>query len=517
MSLKDILNANSKKSSTTQGFSGSIISGASINQKQEYGSSSIEDSSVGSTTMEDTNAVIDRSVKFTITRDDDGCKYAYENDGTIFNAASRKDNIINNGFIVKIKDENNKKSEKAKELIEKRIIELGLQDRVSSSITNRSCYGFSVTRVIPDKKGDIIGLVDISSFECTPIMDLSTGTLGGKTGKGLDPYKKTKEVAIIQKGNEITYTSLGASTVQYKYFYFSNDEIIAIGNNDRGMFKGVSDVMRSLRYVEIKKTLENVVDLVTRRFGPQVWVSIGNADYNLSTADIPQSYLTDADGDLIDPSTARANYKNDVMTTLNTEIKKWVDGDSLVQLAEYGITPTVINPSSGLFDYHKYIELMADFIKMTVLGLDIDGRTDVTSGVMQDKLTRDIRDKSIKERTKFTQVINSRITEPILKANGFESDIVYIEFNELDTMDEERDVKIELMKSDAIYNYMKGGFKRPPEFLIKKWGFTEEDLNAIVLPQEKKEELDNSGNDDDNEVDNSPGARAVRDDLNRGR
>lgn len=512
MSLKDILNANSKKI-PNMGFSGSIIAGASINEKKESGSSSIEESTVGSTTMEDTEPVVDRSVKFTITRDDDGCKYAYENDGTVFNSTSRRDNIINNGFIVKVKDEDNKKSEKAKELIENRIIELELQDRTSSSITNRSCYGFSVTKKISSKKGDIIGLVDISAFECTPINDLSTGTLGGETGKGLDPDKKNKEVAIIQKGNEITYTSLGASVTQDKYFYFSNEEIITIGNNDRGMFKGVSDIMRSLRYVEIKKTLENVVDLVTRRFGPQVWVSIGNADYNLSTADIPQSYLVNDDGDLIDPSIARANYKNDVMTTLNTEIKKWVDGDSLVQLAEYGITPTVINPSSGLFNYREYIELMADFIKMTVLGLDIDGRTDVTSGVMQDKLTRDIRDKSIKERVRYIQIINKEITEPILKANGFKSDIVSIEFVELDTMDEERDVKIELMKSDAIYNYMKGGFKRPPEFLIKKWGFTEEDLKAIVLPQEKKEELDN----DDDEEDNSPGARAVRDDLNRGR
>lgn len=497
-------------SSPKKGFSAQVVAGESVKRKTD-GSSPYENITSGNISMDDTTAVVDRSVKINITRDDAGCKYAYENDGAVRNAVTRKDNIINNGFVVKTIDPDDKKLQEGKIFLEKRIAELGLQDRVSSMVTNRSCYGFSVTKILFKGK-DIIGLVDISSDECTPIRDLDTGMLGGKAGKGLAP-NKNKEVAVIQEGHVITYSSLGESSTIDKYFYFSNEEIISIGNNDRGMYKGVSDVMESLRYVEIKKALENVVDIIARRFGPQIWVTVGNENHNLSEVDIPSSYLRDTDGNLVDPDLARKNFKTAKMNALNTEIQRWVDGDSLVQLAEYGIKADVINPSSKVFPYREYIELMADFIKTTILGLDIAGRVDVTSGIMQDKLTRDIRDSAIKERKKYIDILTAKVFNPILKAHGYKEDSIYVEFEELDVMDEERDVKIEETKSKTVYNYMKGGFTKPPEFLIKKWGLTEEDVNSIVTQSEQKEEL----KDEKKENPDDPSVRKKIDDLNRGR
>lgn len=502
------LNFSSKKKEA--GFSAQVIAGEVI-KKSTDGSSPYENISSGDISMDDTTAVKDRSVKINITRDDAGCKYAYENDGAVFNSISRKDNIINNGFVVKTIDPDDEKLKEGKLFLENRIAQLGLQDRVSSMIVNKSTYGFSVTKKIT-KGRDIIGLVDISSDECTPIRDLNTGMLGGKGSKGLDP-SSNKEVAIIQEGNEITYGSLGESTTIIKYFYFANEEIISIGNNDRGMYKGVSDVMRALRYVEIKKTLENVVDIIARRFGPQIWVTVGNENHNLSDVDIPSSYLRDSDGNLVDPDLARKNFKSAAMTAINTEIQQWVDGDSLVQLAEFGVSASVINPSSKVFPYREYIELMADFIKTAILGLDTPGRVDVTSGEMQDKLTRDIRDSAIKERKKIIDILTSKLFNPILEANGYKIGTIYVEFEELDMMDEERDAKIEEIKSKTIYNYMKGGLIKPPEFLTKKWGFTEEDVKTIMTQTEQKDEL----NEEKKENPDDPAVKKKIDDLNRGR
>lgn len=502
------LNFSSKKKEA--GFSGQVIAGETI-KKPTDGSSPYENVSSGDTAMDDTSAVKDRSVKINITRDDAGCKYAYENDAAVFNSVSRKDNIINNGFVVKTIDPDDEKLKEGKLFLENRIAQLGLQDRVSSMITNKATYGFSVTKVLI-KGRDIIGLVDISSDECVPIRDLNTGMLGGESGKGLDP-NSSKEVAIIQKGNTIVYDATGESTTTEKYFYFANEEIISMGNNDRGMYKGVSDVMRSIRYVEIKKTLENVVDIIARRFGPQIWVTVGNENHNLSDVDIPSTYLRDGDGNLVDPDLARKNYKSAAMTAINTEIQQWVDGDSLVQLAEYGVSASVINPSSKVFPYREYIELMADFIKTTILGLDTPGRVDVTSGEMQDKLTRDIRDSAIRERNNIMDVLTLMLFNPILEANGYEIGTIFVEFEELDMMDEERDARIEELKSKAIYNYMKGGFTKPPDFLIKKWGLTEEDVASIITQTEQKEEL----KEEKEENPDDPAVKKKIDDLNRGR
>lgn len=519
-----------------KGFSASVIPGETI--KQVAGSATSEDTTSGSTTMVDSNAVVDRSVKFSITRDDAGCKYAFENDQSVSNAIERKAGIINNGFVVSIPliYENNTRAKKAQEFINTRIKQLKLQTRLTSMITNRTTYGFSVTKKITNKKKDIIGLVDLSSDECRPIRDLNTGELGGKIGIGMDTTAPKKSIAMIQAGHSVIYGPHGDPAYERKYFYFSKDDIIAIGNDDRGMFKGVSRVMRALRYVEIKKTLENTVDLLARRFGPQVWIEVGNENTNLTNADIPQSYLRDVDGNPIDPATARKNYKIDAMSALNTNIQQWVDGDSLVQLAEYGIKPTVINPSSKAFDYKGYIELMSDFIKITILGLDIPGRTDVTSGIMQSNLTRDVRDMAIAERDLYIDVLNLEFVKPILIANGFKEDMVKLEFKQLDITDAEKDALIEKIKSEAIYNYMKGGWTDIPEYLKVLWNITKEDIEKIVTQQEMdegvKDDEENDNDDGDEEpsknndskkeekkklVEKSPIVKRRQDDTRRGR
>ena len=514
-------------------FTASVYGSDGSGYVNKDGSTSTESTTVGDTSMEDTYDVTDRSVHIKITRDDDGCEWAYDNDVAVSNNVDRLDSILNNGFVVRINpdyikgDKRPPKAEKARRLIKKRIVSEKLQEKLSVMIKNRAIYGFGITKKLMSGK-DVVGLVEIDSKECTPIRNLSTGELGGDVGKGLNPDNKEMEVAMIQYGNTVVYDYQGNATYTNTYFYFTDDEIIYITNNDRGKFKGVSPVMRTLRLVEIKKTLENAVELLTKRFGPQMWVIVGNEINNLSTTDIPQEYLVDSDGNQIDKATARKNFKTAVFSAIDAQIKRWVNGDALVQLAEFGVDIKTINPSSSTFDYQKYIELCADFIKIGILGLDMPGRVDVTSGIMQTRLTRDLRDKFNRDRGIIEGILNERFTKPILMANGYESDLVEIRFKNLDLNDELQDVELELKKSQTIYNYMKGGWTDLPEHLKEKWGIDpkgkvisiddmKENLRNEKKKTEKKEEEDDDENSRGKKRVINPTIRRRIDDVNRGR
>ena len=319
---------------------------------------------VGSTEMIDTTiGMNDRSLNLKITRDDAGCEWSYENDEAVFNSISRLDGIVNNGFDVNITPDYKKETEdpkaiEAQKFITKKTKELKLRDITSSEIKNRALFGFSVTKKINTGNGeDIAILVPLYPLECKPIRDITTGKLGGKQSVGLDKTRSTEEIAIIQKGNVVSYSSYGDQlTANIVYFYMTPSEVITMNDNDRGKFKGVSRVLRVLRYVEIKKNLENAVELISRRFGPQVWVTVGNEQYNLTKADLPKSYLTNAStGNPIDPATARAQFKADKMNDILTNIRNMVNGDGLVNIAEFGIEAKTFNPSAGGLDYQKYI------------------------------------------------------------------------------------------------------------------------------------------------------------------
>lgn len=527
-----------EKTLTADSVAKSILEKNNFFSAQIYGSTqgtdgsvSTEDTTTGDISMDDTLLVKDRSVKIKITRDDDGCEWAYDNDVFVKNNVDRIDSIMNNGFIVNINqeyikdDKPTQKAKGAKKLIENKVMTTSLQEKLSVMIKNRAIYGFGVGKKRFNEK-DIIGLVEIDSKECTPIRNLSTGELGGSIGKGLNGKEPNMEVAMIQYGNIPTYTAQGEVTYLQDYFYFSDDEIFYITNNDRGKFKGTSPVMRVLRLVEIKKTMENAVELVTKRFGPQMWIIVGNEVNNLSTADIPKSYLEDEDGNPIDKSIARQAFKTEVFSAIDTQIKRWIEGDSLVQLAEFGVDVKTINPSSSSFDYAKYIELFADFIKIGILGLDMPGRVDVTSGIMQTNLTRDLRDYLIRDRGIIINMLNQRFTNIILEANGYDKDIVHLDFKPLDLNDEAQRVDIELKKSQAVYNYMKGGWTDLPEYLKKDWNMNL-DGKVMSMDDMKKKLKEEPSNEDDEDKDNNRGTKNKKekpptvkrriDDMNRGR
>jgi len=323
----------------------------------------------------------------------------------------------------------------------------------------------------------------------------------------------------------VAYTFDGSPTYSMKYFYLAVDDIIHMGNTDRGKYVGTSDVMRSLRQVEIKKTMENVLDLLTRRFGPQIWVTVGNEINNLTTVDIPGAYLRDNDGNPIDPALARANFKADTMTALQNDISAWVDGDSLVQFAEFGIKADVLNPTSNLLDYKKYIDMTSLAIKISILSMDMVGRIDITSGIQSESLNRGIKDSAIREREDYIDMINQEIINKYM-LDGFEKDSIYLEFKPLEATDEKLLAEIELLKSDSIYNYMKGGWSDIPEYLKEMWNITTEEIKRKVTSMEemKQTQKDTRDGNEDSEKDKNKNPkksdqilRRRIDDQNRGR
>jgi len=426
-------------------------------------------STVGGTVPTEEEAdidITDRSTKLTIPRDDNGCEWAFENEVSVYNAMLRLENIINTGLFIAPKkkeyeDDDNEKHGKlveAQELFKDRIPLL--EEKVSSIIRNRGCYGWAVLKKTISGK-DITDLIELDPKECTPVRDSTTGKLGGKIGVGLDPDRGNAQIALIQKGRIAKYSSDGSINYEEKMFYFGNEEIMVFPTNDRGKFIGTSPIKRVLRLVEIKKSMENVAELVVRRFGPQIKVIVGNKDYNMSTAEIPQSYLRDSDGNAIDKATARASYKKKIFNDIAKNVKKWADGDTLVQMVEYGIDIETFNPSSQSFDYARYIDMFANYIKIGILGTYLQGRIDITSSVMQTKLMRDLKDLAERERKRILSVFNEEYTKVILKNHGFEEDFVHLEFNPIDQEDKEKEALIEEIKSNAVLNFSRAGIKVP--------------------------------------------------------
>jgi hypothetical protein len=456
-------------------FFGGAVEGVATNQV----SAPTESDATGTQTMDD------RNIKVSISRDDNGCQWAYENETSVSSCVNRVDNLINTGFDVFISDPDKKNElEKAKKLIEERI--LILPDKISSSTKNKFIFGWSVLKKIKKSNGDIIGLLELDPKECKAIRDLSTGELGGIIGKGINPNNKDMEVAVVQEGNTPKYDQYGTVSYDTTYFYFTKDDIIVFNNSDRGKFIGTSPVKRVLRLIEIKKSIENTIELVIRRFGPQIMAVVGNADVNLTNSDIPESYLRDSDGNPVARSTARTSFKNDVFSNIETKIQDWANADTLVQIMEYGVDLKTLNPSSNLMDYSKYINLFANYIRFGLLDITPQGRIDVTSAMMQETVDKAMKDLASKERIKYEITLNKEYVNPILKANGFKEGDIIIKFKPLDKIDERRQVEIERLKSETIFNYFRSGIPVPKR-LADDWEIENIDM-AKTQEQIKKEE-----------------------------
>lgn len=452
----------------------------------------VEEATKGSAATEDVDSLSsvydDRAVKIEIGRTDEDCEWAYENDVSVFNGVERLDNLVNNGFDVFINkrfgDENNAELKKAKEFIEDKIEELRLTEKTSVIVKNKTIFPFSILKKTLSGT-DIVGLVELDPKTCNPIRNLQTGELGGSAGKGVDKDNPDDEIALVQNGQVASYDTYGGAIYTDEYFYFKRDEIIPFTNNDRGKFAGTSAVKRILRLVEIKKSMENVVELIIRRFGPQVWIEVGNENVNPSNTEIPNEYLRDSDGNAVDRVTARKNYLNKLFVNIEDNVKKWIEGDSLAQIAEYGIKANVINPSSNLFDYARYIDLFANYIKVGILGLYIQGRIDITSAVMQEMVARDLKDKANKERISIEHRYNTELINPLLEANGYKKNTIYIKFKSFDKLEEEVIAEIERIKSIVVSNYLRAGLPDIPESVKKKL-----DITIGKINQKKDEEKD---------------------------
>ena len=441
---------------------------------------------------EDTDIVgiDDRSIKVTITRDGDGCDWAFDNDGSVSNAIEQIENLVVGNLIVVRNEEyaeNDKNVKKAPKVLEKRISKV--KRRMVNVIQHEVIHGWGILKKTKSGK-DITNLVVLEPRECTPIVNSMSGELGGKVGIGLNSDNKKMEVALIQKGNVLKYDSDGVDSVEEETFYFTNDDVMIFTLNDRGRFVGVSPVRRVLRYVEIKKSLENILELIIRRFGPQIKVTIGNQDINLMNSDVPDTYTRDSDGNAISQSAARTAYKDAVFASSDATIKDFADSDKLVQMLEYGTDMDTINPSASPFDYARYINLFANQIKVTILGLYVHGRIDITSSTMQEKITRDLKDKAKKESVRLLEIFNEQYVKDVLKANGFKDDIVRFDFKPIDMVEEEDDVMIEWRKSQTVSNYVKSGFKDIPKYLQKKWNITTGE--GFETPIKKGKEADPS-------------------------
>lgn len=426
-----------------------------------------------------------RAVRIEITDNDTGCEWAFDNDVSVSNNIQRLCNTLNNGFDVIIPDEtkDKDKAKDAKKLLDKRIEDIQITAKTDVMITNRANYSFGILAKRTTNNGDIVGLLELDCHEdrCFPIRNSLTGDLGGETGKGLNPDDKTMEVALIQKGKINKYDSTGNLTTEDKNFYFSREEIIPWTMNDRGKFKSTSPVKRVLRLVEIKKTLENAVILIVRRFGPQVWITVGNESYNLSNTRVPESYMRDSSGNPVDLAVARENYRKAMFDNIEKAVQKWSDGETMVQIAEYGIESKVLTPTSNLFAYDKYIDLVSDYIKVGIFGLDVAGRVDVTSAVMQDRLFRDLKDRARRERTILENIYQRELWNPILVANGFEENLVYVKFKPLDKVELTEEAETERRRSLAVLQYTNAGFDIPQN-LQEQWKLVKSVIPKPVTP-----------------------------------
>ena len=466
----------------------------------------------GSSVTEDTQSVTDSATKvdtlptISLPRDNDedamdSCQWAEENDQSVHNAISLHDNTMNNGFISFIdskeeKDHKDKYFIEATEYLKEEISPAkdDLRSHVSALIRNHDKFGMGIGVMKKDTKGNDV-IIDLDTRECSPVKNLETGRLGDGAGIGLDKEHPKRDIAIIQHGNIAEYNDIGTVMLSPKYFYFEEKNLLIFPNRDGGKLIGTSPARRVLRLVEIKLSLQNILALLAKRFGPQIYVQLGNKDLNIQDKDIPASYSNakDSDGNQVDPDTARDNYKTDLYAALEESLKDWVNGDNIFQLIEFGIEIKTINPSSGMMDFGRYIQLMANFIKIGILDLDVSGRIDVTSGVMEEQISKDLKDKVGSDRDYIIGGINEKYVKMKLSSKYSRAvGIVKLKFNDLDLYNETERTNIEVEKSKAVYNYSKAGYELP-DYIKREWNL--EDIKKQELQTDQNgEELDEDGN-----------------------
>jgi len=417
-----------------------------IAELEDYNTRKMSGSTTDETSISD--SIDDRSRSITITDDDSGYIWLYEYDDMVYLSTNKYVSMINNGLVAK-------GSKRASAVLERFIKDTNLDKQLSITLTWRHIIGFGVLKFLLNRKNKVIDVLPIPSDECNPIRNLQTGKLGLTN---INPENKKQKVAIVQKGNVATYTNTGDVSYELKYFYLSDNEVAVFTMSDIGKIKSRSRVAKARRFVERKWTDINTFDLIIKRFGPQVIVTLGNEKINFSKdVAVPKSYYTDSNGNTIDHETALSNYKTDLINAINTSMKKWLEGDTLGQIKEYGIDIEVLQPKSGMLDYVRYIELWDDKIKTAIFGLDFPGRIDVNSSRMMNSIPVEFKSQIEADRISIINELNNKLAKRLLREAGYRQDSAWFEFKPLDKTEEQLLAEIERLRSDALYNYAKAG------------------------------------------------------------
>ena len=447
----------------------------------------------GSSPKDETTSYDPLSAKTTnvvISRNDDGCRWSYENDDDVYRSIVKITQLINRPILSRVNPKYTKSNKTAGldalELIERRARKV--RRPIKAFIANQYCYGYAMPKKVwsNGKRSDIVRLLPLNPEECTPIRNLQTGELGQKE---LDPKNKSREIALIQKGNVATYDQYGNVTHKIEYFYFERNDIIPLSLGDRGMFKGVSPVMRVLRYVEMKRTFMNILELVMRRFGPQIIVTIGNDKVNLFEGDAPKVYLDANPGDR---EAAKTAYKQAVFTAIKTKIKRWIDGDTLVSIQEYGIGIETMNPSNSLPQYNLYISMLGGMIRNAIVGLFLQGRVDITSAAMETSVFRELKDAADEAKTELMDTLQDEYFGDILEANSYKRDLILCEFEQVDYQDKSEQIKIDKMISEMARNFKMAKMPIPKE-IKERYGIEDEGPaieKMVKTPPEKDDKTD---------------------------
>lgn len=449
----------------------------------------------GSSPKDETTAYDPLSTKTTnvvISRDDDGCRWSYENDDDVYRSIMKITQLINRPILSRVNPKYTKSGQAggscldALELIESRAKKV--RRPIKAFIANQYCYGYAMPKKVwsAGSKSDIVRLLPLNPPECIPIRNLQTGDLGQKN---IEPNNKGKEIALIQNGNVATYDSTGNVTYKQEYFYFERNDIIPLSLGDRGMFKGVSPVMRVLRYVEMKRTFMNILELVMRRFGPQIIVTIGNDKVNLFEGDAPKTYLDANPGDR---EAAKRAYKQAVFTAIKTKIKRWIDGDTLVSIQEYGIGIETMNPSNSLPQYNLYISMLGGMIRNAIVGLFLQGRVDITSAAMETSVFRELKDAADEAKTELMDTLQDEYFGDILEANSYKRDLIICEFEQVDYQDRSEQIKLDKMISEMARNFKMAKVPIPKE-IKERYGIEDEGPaieKMVKTPPEKDDKTD---------------------------
>jgi len=451
----------------------------------------IMSSTAGLGISEDIDTVEDREVNFVLSRDHEGCDIAFNQIPTVYSAVMDVVSAFNSGIVVNSID-GDKFVDDIKYLEDKRE-ELELEQHLNTCLENRELYGVGANG-IKLNNGNIEYLVDINTKKDSDdgshafklIINSKTGRLGQI---GLDPDNPNKEIVAIQKGEILNYDYKGdiINTERDQYVYFGNEDIMILGNYELGRVRGTSSVLRILKHAESEVRLENTILLLSKRPTQLIYIA-GNEQHNLLNCELPQSYITDADGDRV---AARVAYKTARLTALNTEAKKLTDGNVLAQVLEYGTDIKSVEVPEGL-PYMDYVKWYAQQIRMGITGEQMIERRVVRSREQEAKLRAELLNKTKLEQKQIKAWLNNNLTKKLLEGRNTTINDVWYDFDTTYTEDKDKQARIWMNMSQAVRNLAQANVTIPDKLkelleVNEEWDIIKEPVNEPIENPEENE------------------------------